>query len=86
MNLTEFSEYWSLFEMFKKRDLRFGHFSAFFELWTAFHVFWPFLGTVVKNTKDIKVSGNFFSGKFYSANFFSEIFFSEIFCQEIFFR
>ena len=40
-----------LYEMYKKWELRFGHFLAFFELRT---VFWPFLGTVVENTKDEK--------------------------------
>ena len=40
----------------KKYELRFGHFSAFFELRT---VFGPFLGTVVKNAKHKNVaSGN----------------------------
>ena len=50
MYLTEFSEHLSFYEMSKKWELRFGHFSAFFEL------FWPFLGTVVINTKPKKVA------------------------------
>merc|ERR1712127_355932 len=35
----------------------FGHFSAFFELWT---IFWPLLGNLVENSKHKKVApGNF---------------------------
>ena len=36
MQLTNFPEHLSLYRIRKKWELRFAHFSAFFELWTGF--------------------------------------------------
>ena len=50
---TQFPEHLSLYRICKKQELRFGHFSMFFQLRT---VFGPFLGTVVKKAKYKKVA------------------------------